>query len=174
MADTSDRYPIGKFQAVDEFDLQTVLSHIHTIERLPFKLRQVVESLDTSSLNRQYREGSWNVRQLVHHIADSHMNGYIRTKWALTEKNPTIKDYDENGWMKLGDSNELPIEVSLRLIESLHERWAYLFRNLEDAQWKRTFIHPEKGDTRTLYQHAGMYAWHGEHHLAHVKKAVGG
>lgn len=174
MANTSDRYPIGPFEPAKEFDPNQVALHIHTLERLPFKLQQATKRLTTLDLSKTYRAGSWNARQLVHHIADSHINGYIRTKWALSEENPTIKDYDENGWMKLGDSNELPIEVSLRLIESLHERWAYLFRNLEDAQWKRTFIHPEKGDTRTLYQHAGMYAWHGEHHLAHVKKAVGG
>lgn len=172
MTQKSERYPIGLHERREEYDRSATMNAVHAIDRLPFKLEQLTANLSTEQLNSTYRQGSWNVRQLVHHIADSHMNGYIRTKWALTEDSPLIKPYDENAWSDLSDAKDLPVEVSLKLISAVHQRWAYLLRNLTDEEWQRTFTHPEHDGTQVLFDYIASYAWHGEHHLAHIEVAL--
>lgn len=166
----NERYPIGQFSCNESISSDEVQQWIQEIKTLPARLEEAVNGLDEIILNNTYREGGWTIRQLVHHIADSHLNSYIRFKLALTEDNPTIKPYAENQWAKLADS-QLPIEESLTLIQGLHERWVFLLENLTDQQLKRTFIHPESGGI-TLEKNIGLYAWHGNHHLAHIKNAI--
>lgn len=120
-----------------------------------------------SLITPEIREGGWTVRQVVHHLSDSHLNSYVRFKLALTEESPTIKPYDEQAWARLGDSRDTPIEVSLRLLEALHERWVVLLRGLKEEDWQRSFVHPESGPT-ILARALGLYAWHGSHHITHV------
>jgi hypothetical protein len=162
------RYPIGRFQrpaaGVTAADL---FSAINTIDSAPAQFRAAVDGWSDGQLDTPYREGGWTVRQLLHHVPESHMNSYIRFKLALTEQQPTIKPYDEAAWANLPDATTGPVEPSLRLLENLHERWVLLLRSLTDAQWKRTFNHPESGILR-LDVTALLYAWHSEHHLAHI------
>lgn len=134
----------------------------------PAKMRAAVAGLSETQLDTPYRPEGWTVRQVVHHVPDSHMHCYIRMKWALTEDQPTIKPYNEADWAKLPDSSG-PIDVSLNLLESLHARWASLMRSFTEAEWKRSFLHPELGP-RTLEQTIPLYAWHGRHHEAHITR----
>ncbi|UWX65681.1 putative metal-dependent hydrolase [Deinococcus rubellus] len=140
---------------------------IRAIAALPAELRAAVADLNEAQLDVPYREGGWTVRQLVHHIADSHLNAYTRLKLALTEKRPTIKPYDESEWARLADS-ALPVEVSLKLLDNLHQRWATVLESLSEAQWARSFVHPGSGKNFTLAQAALLYGWHGQHHTAHI------
>jgi hypothetical protein len=163
---TDLRYPIGPFAAVE--DSPAVLSAaIDTIDALPASLRAAVLGLTEQQLDTAYRPGGWTVRQVVHHLADSHMNGMIRTKLALTETNPTIKPYDENAWAQLADMR-LPIAASLPLVDGIHARWAWVLRSLTPAQLQRTFVHPEHGKTMTIAYQVQNYAWHCRHHVAHI------
>lgn len=160
------RYPIGPF--TPRADTAEVLAAaVADIEQLPINLRHAVRGLTDARLDSPYRPGGWTVRQVVHHVADSHVNALIRLKLALTEDNPTIKPYDENAWAKLADT-QLPIEVSLTLIDQVHTRWLAVLRALEPPQWQRTFVHPEHGKTMTLGYHAQNYGWHSRHHVAHI------
>jgi hypothetical protein len=160
------RYPIGPFTPVA--DTTDVLSTaIADIEQLPNTLRAAVHDLSDAQLDSPYRPGGWTVRQVVHHVADSHVNALIRLKLALTEDNPTIKPYDENAWAQLADM-QLPIDVSLTLIDQVHARWLAVLRALQPVQWQRTFVHPEHGKTMTLGYHAQNYGWHSRHHVAHI------
>jgi hypothetical protein len=161
------RYPIGKFTWTPGNTPQQRATAIDEIAATPGKLRAAVTGLNDAQLNTPYREGGWTVRQVVHHLPDSHMNSYIRFKFALTEHEPTIKPYDEDVWAKLIDGKTAPIDSSLRLLEGLHERWVLLLRFLSEAELKRKFTHPELG-TVTIDQYIGLYAWHGKHHVAHV------
>lgn len=161
-----ERYPIGQFQFKGELTDGVISGWINDIENLPEILRNTVKKLDDRQLDTPYRLGGWTVRQVVHHIVDSHMNSYIRFKLALTEEKPVIKPYDEGEWAKLPDYN-LPIEISLSLLESLHIRWTELLHNLSPADLKKTFIHPESGEI-SVGENIGIYAWHGRHHLAHI------
>lgn len=167
----NERYPIGQFACNEIISSEEVQRWIQEIKTLPARLIEVVNGLEEEKLKNTYREGGWTIHQLVHHIADSHLNSFIRFKLALTEKNPTIKPYAEDQWAKLPDSS-LPIEISLTLIRGLHERWVYLLENLTAEQLNRTFTHPESG-VITLAKNIGLYAWHGNHHLAHIKNAIG-
>jgi len=164
------KYPIGQFESVEVISREQVAEWIEEIHLLPEQLKEVVVDLNEEDLNRTYRPNSWTVRQLVHHIADSHLNSYIRIKLALTEEKPTIKPYEEAEWAKLPDYN-LPMSVSIQLIHSLHERWVYLLQNLTDEQLKKSFHHPVLGMI-TVENSIGTYAWHGKHHLAHIKNAL--
>ena len=165
---TDPRYPIGPFQLTDDkLTDEQRQELIAQFAAAPARLRAAVAGLNDAQLDTPYREGGWTVRQLAHHVADSHMNGYIRVKFALTEDVPTIKAYDENTWVKLGDTPATPIETSLNLLEALHERWANLFRSLTLEEFARTFRHPELG-TLSLNRQLALYAWHGRHHTAHV------
>jgi len=133
----------------------------------PEQLRNALDRLNDLQLNTPYREGGWTVRQLVHHIADSHMNAFIRVRLALTEDSPRITAYDEAAWAELHDAKVAPVEWSLELVESLHARWVMMLQGLSEAQWKRAFVHPERG-VRTVEEATLDYAWHSRHHLAHI------
>ncbi len=161
------RYPIGTFESPGVVTVETVAAWIEAIEALPTQLRAVVEALRPERLEVPYRPGGWNSRQVVHHIADSHINSFVRFKWALTEDRPTIKAYFEERWAELPDVSAVPVEVSLRLIEALHARWVGLLRGLGPDDLQREFVHPESGAVR-LDVNIGIYAWHGRHHLAHI------
>jgi hypothetical protein len=164
---TDLRYPIGKF-TTEGVALAAERGHfIEQIERTPAELRAAVQGLSPEQLDTPYRLEGWTVRQVVHHLPDSHMNSFIRCKLALTEEEPTIKPYDEDLWARLGDVRNTPIEVSLRLLESLHHRWVVLLRSLGNADWSRKFRHPELG-AMSLERNLALYAWHGRHHVAHI------
>jgi hypothetical protein len=165
------KYPIGKFQTPKSIDNNQIEEWIKTIERFPEKLSHEVLNLTQAELKKQYRPNGWTIRQVVNHCADSHMNSLIRFKLALTEDIPTIKPYFEDLWAELPDSNAFPVGSSLKLLEGLHERWAFLLRSLSDQDLERQFKHPESGELISLKINIGIYAWHCEHHLAHVKNA---
>ena len=161
------RFPIGKFRRPESVSATDRARYIEGIESAPARLREAVAGLEDVQLNTPYREGGWTLRQVVHHVPDSHMNSYIRFKLALTEDEPVIKPYDEAAWAQLGDTSATPVEVSLNLLERLHERWVRLLLSLSEADWKRTFRHPESG-ILSLETNLALYAWHGDHHIAHV------
>ncbi len=161
------RYPIGKFSFEGPLTAEQKKQCLNDIEQTPARLRTAVRGLSDEQLNTPYRDGGWTVRQLAHHVPDSHMNAYIRFKLALTEDEPTIRPYMEDRWAELPESKQAPIDVSLALLDSLHERWALVLRNISDAGWKRTFRHPEMG-LLSLEKTLALYAWHGRHHVAHV------
>ncbi len=161
------RYPIGKFTYNSPPDQQQRQKFIQDIEQAPAALRAAVQGLSPQQIETPYREGGWTSRQVVHHVADSHMNGYIRFKLGLTEDTPTIKPYMEDRWGDLAEVQSTPPEVSLALIDSLHIRWVRLLRSLEPQDWKRTFNHPELG-MMSLEKNLALYSWHGRHHVAHI------
>lgn len=165
------RYPIGRFVKPDVVSPAQVASWIGEIEDLPAELRSVVERLSPDQVETAYRPGGWTVRQVVHHLADSHLNSFIRFKWALTEDRPTIKPYWEDRWASLPDYSMTPAATSLQLLDALHARWVNLLRALDAAQLQREFVHPESGTIR-LDVNIGLYAWHGRHHLAHITRLV--
>jgi uncharacterized damage-inducible protein DinB len=165
---TDPRYPIGKFSYVGPLSVEQKNQHLDDIEQTPARLRAAVQGLSDAQLDTPYRDGGWTVRQVVHHLPDSHMNSYVRFKLALTEDEPTIKPYFEDRWAELPDSRQ-PIENSLALLDSLHQRWTIVLRSLTDADWKRTFRHPELGPM-TLEKTLALYSWHGKHHVAHVTR----
>ncbi|MFD0824539.1 YfiT family bacillithiol transferase [Neobacillus sp. M.A.Huq-85] len=160
------KYPIGKFQFNGEITNNITKDWINEIESLPRLLRDAVKDLDNEQLDTPYRSGGWTVRQVIHHLADSHMNAYCRFKLALTEEKPVIRPYDETKWAELSDY-KLPIDISLSLLEALHHRWKNLLRSLSPADMEKTFIHPESGEV-SVGKNIGIYAWHGRHHLAHI------
>jgi len=163
----SMKYPIGRLQIPDKYTDRNIKQWISTIEKFPQQLENLVEDFDDLQLDTPYRPEGWTVRQVIHHMADSHLNAYIRFKWTLTEDKPTIKVYHEDRWAILHDAKDADIDISLSLIESLHARWVYMLKNLTSDQLKRTFIHPEKKEI-SIVQLIAMYAWHSEHHLAHI------
>ena len=165
---TDLRYPIGKFGFEAPSTERQQGSWIKEIAETPALLRQAVEGLDAEQLETPYREGGWTVRQVVHHIPDSHLNSYIRFRWALTEKSPIIKAYDEASWADLPDAKGADINLSLGLLESLHARWVVFLKSLNDDDYKRVFIHPESGKEISLERNLALYAWHGKHHIAHI------
>lgn len=165
---TSDpRFPIGKFQYGGAPSAEQREKFIGEIEQTPAALSTAIEGLTESQLNTPYRPGGWTVRQVVHHVPDSHMNAYVRFKLALTEDSPVIKTYAEDRWAELADTKATPIEVSLNLLDCLHKRWVRLLRSLKPEDWKREFRHPELGVV-LLEKNVALYAWHGKHHVAHV------
>jgi hypothetical protein len=161
------RYPVGKFQRPQTLSDSKRAAAIDSIAAAPAKLRAAVRGLSESQLDTPYRPDGWSVRQVVHHVPDSHANAYTRFKLALTEDVPTIKPYDEGAWAKLDDVRSTPIETSLVLLESLHDRWVRLLRSIAPADFDRQLNHPENG-MMNLHQLLAMYAWHGDHHVAHV------
>ena len=161
------RYPVGKFSFKGQLSDAERLSLIDDITQAPGKLRSALKDLSDSQLDTPYRPDGWTVRQVVHHVPDSHMNSYVRFKLALTEDEPTIKPYEEARWADLPDTKTTPVEVSLALLDSLHDRWVRLLRSLTPEQWKRSFRHPELGPM-TLEKTLALYAWHGKHHVAHI------
>ena len=164
---TDPRFPIGKFHYDGPPTQEQKQQFLDEIARTPANLRAAIKSLSDHQLDTPYRDGGWTVRQVVHHMPDSHMNSYVRFKLALTEDEPTIKTYAEDRWAELADSQATPVEVSLTLLDSLHDRWVRLLRTLTPEDWKRTFRHPELGPM-TLEKSLALYAWHGRHHVAHI------
>ena len=162
------RFPVGRFQPSKAITPELKKVWIQEISEAPREMRRATTGLSDTQLDTPYRPEGWTVRQVVHHVPDSHMNSFIRFKLALTEENPVIKPYDEASWAKLSDAAAL-IEPSLVLLEALHFRWTTLLTGITEDQWKRTFRHPEMGE-RTLEQTLAIYAWHGRHHVAHVTR----
>lgn len=160
------RYPVGRFTMPEQATDADLQAWIDEIDALPARLRAAVATLDDARLDTPYRSGGWTVRQLVHHVADSHLNSIIRFKLALTEDQPTIRPYDQDAWVNLPDAR-MPVGVSLDLLQHLHARWVTLLRALDRADLERVFLHPESGP-HTLRRAIALYAWHGRHHLAHV------
>ncbi|HEV8047769.1 MAG TPA: bacillithiol transferase BstA [Terriglobales bacterium] len=161
------RYPIGKFKFEGTTTEAQRNQFIDDIEQTPAALRSAIKNLDGKQVETPYRDGGWTVRQVVHHVPESHMNAYIRFKLALTEDKPTIKPYMEDRWAATEDVNSTPLDVSLALLDPLHDRWVRLLRTMRPADWKRTFKHPELGEV-SLEKSLALYAWHGKHHIAHI------
>ncbi|HTW60100.1 MAG TPA: bacillithiol transferase BstA [Terriglobales bacterium] len=161
------RYPIGKFHYDGPLSSDQRQASLDEIAQAPANLRRAVTGLSDAQLDTPYRPGGWTVRQVVHHVPDSHLNSYVRFKLALTEDEPTIKPYAEDRWAELADTKATPIAVSLTMLDALHDRWVRLLRSLDAADWKRTFRHPELGPM-TLEKNLALYAWHGRHHVAHI------
>jgi len=164
---TDLRYPVGQYTYSGSYTEATRNANIDEIEALPGQLRAVATPLTEAVLNTPYRPGGWTVRQVIHHLPDSHCHAMIRTKWTLTEDTPLIKAYHEALYAQQPDY-EAPIELSLQLLDALHQRWVYLLRQMGNDDFGRSFVHPETGNTVTLDEVTGTYAWHGRHHLAHI------
>ncbi|MDP3358792.1 MAG: putative metal-dependent hydrolase [Lutibacter sp.] len=162
------KYPIGKFEKPTIISKDILSKWISDISSFPARLRNEVNHLTNEQLDTKYRPDGWTIRQVVHHCSDSHMNSLIRLKLALTEDKPTIKPYYEESWAELSDSKNMPIEPALKMIEGIHERWTVLLNNLTEDEHKRTFIHPEHGKAFQIDENIGVYAWHCNHHLAHI------
>lgn len=160
------RYPVGRF---DPAAAGTRSEQIETLRQLPARLRTAVAGLNDAQLDTPYREGGWTVRQVVHHVADSHANAYIRFKLALTEDNPTIKPYDEAAWARLPDSG-MPVDISIAFAEAIHARLTLLLESMKDEDYARSFVHPERGHQVTLSSNLAIYDWHSRHHVAHITR----
>ncbi len=165
------RFPIGRYEKPENFSDAPLSTWINQIEVLPKLLEDETKGLTDHELAFHYRPDGWSIRQVIHHCADSHMNAFIRFKLALTEEQPTIKPYLEQYWAELDDVQHSSIHFSLLILEGVHNRWTNLLKRLTEEQWKRSFIHPQYHTTYALWESAGNYAWHGLHHLAHVKQA---
>jgi hypothetical protein len=166
------RYPVGRFERVKgPIDAATRRTHIKTIEDTPARFRAATRGLSDAQLDTPYRPGGWTVRQVVHHVPDSHMNAYIRMKLAITEDAPAIRTYEEQLWAELPEARTGPAEMSLALLEALHGRWVMFLNNLSDEQFARTFTHPEWGAMK-VEESVALYAWHCRHHLAHIEQGI--
>ncbi len=164
---TDPRFPIGRFDRSAPITPEQIPALVEQVADVPARVRAAVEGLAHAQLDTPYREGGWTVRELVHHLPDSHMNAYVRFRLALTEEEPTIKPYDEAGWAELEDARTAPVEVSLALLDALHDRWTRLLRAMRPEDFQRTLRHPDHGVMR-LGSMLALYAWHGRHHTAHL------
>lgn len=173
MSETVDalRYPIGKFSRPEALNMEAYQGWITEIESLPGQLKYICNDLTEEQLQKTYREGSWTVAEVVHHIADSHMNSLVRYKWTLTEDTPVIKAYDQNAWSKLPDY-KASVDVSLTMIEALHRRWVILLKSLTEEDFNKAYIHPETDKQVILGINTALYAWHGKHHVKHIEIAL--
>lgn len=171
MTDNDMRYPTGKFKAPASYTADDMRHWIAEIKALPGQLRHAVMTLNEKQLDTPYRTGGWTIRQVIHHVADSHMNSLTRFKLALTEENPTIKPYEEGDWALLADYR-MPVESSLKMLEGIHLHWVAILESLTEEEWNRTFFHPASGDVTPLKKALALYAWHSRHHLAHVTETV--
>lgn len=162
-------YPIGRYQPIQEDKPELHNEWITMIEATPSWLDPVIENLDEAQLAVPYRPNGWNSKQVIHHIADSHMNGYIRIKLALTENNPAIKPYDENKWSELPDVSKEPVNVSITLLHALHRRWATTLRNLPPEAWHKSYFHPEHNASVPIWSMTHHYVWHGRHHMEQIR-----
>jgi hypothetical protein len=168
------RYPIGPPQLpTAPLTAAERAVYLQQLAELPAQLTAAARQVGGERLQLPYRPGGWTGRQVIHHVADSHLNAYVRCRLALTEDNPTIKPYEEAAWAELPDVAATPITVSLALLEGLHSRWLALLHHLSEAQWQRTFYHPGSQQTLTLDQTLALYAWHGRHHVAHLQLLAG-
>jgi len=161
------RYPIGKYEP-QPFSSGLKRNWLQDIQFLPGLLENAIENLDEYQLNTPYREGGWTVKQVVHHVADSHINAYTRFKLGLTEDNPMIKPYEEGLWADLKDVSSVPVNISITLLYTLHTRWHAAILHLTDQEWQRTVLRPDTNKPQTLWYMLGNYAWHGKHHVAHI------
>jgi len=161
------RYPVGPFSFAEALSDQERQALIDQIAATPEQMRAAVAGLDDKQLNTEYRPDGWTVRQVVHHVPESHLNSYTRFKLAITEDEPTIKPYFEDRWAELDDARNAPVELSLNLLDALHGRWVWFLRTLKQADFQRTFRHPELGVV-SLDKNIALYAWHGRHHVAHI------
>lgn len=168
MTESNLRYPIGKFEKPAELTRELLDEYIRTIESFPSRLTREVAHLTDEQLDIPYRPGGWTIRQVVNHCADSHLNSLVRFKLALTEDKPAIKPYFEDRWAELADSKQISIEPALNMLKGLHERWAVLLKSLTEEDMSRCFIHPEHGRETRLDENIALYAWHCDHHLAHI------
>jgi hypothetical protein len=167
------RFPVGPFAAPTSATVEERAAWIAELAILPAHLREAVAAADDAALDTPYRDGGWTVRQVIHHLPDSHLNAYVRFKLALTEERPTIHPYDEAAWATLPDSHG-PVEPSLDLLDALHRRWTGLLESMSDSDFARVYVHPEHGRAWSLAEALALYAWHGRHHLAHVRSVTGG
>jgi hypothetical protein len=163
------KYPIGKFELSENISDQDLDRYIQTIKDFPSKLKHLVENWSDDQLDTQYREGGWKVRQLIHHLSDSHINSFIRFKLALTEDNPTIKPYDEAKWAELQDSFSMEIKPALQILKGLHKRWVYEMKCLTNRDFESTFFHPGENKKMSLKESVAFYSWHCNHHFAHIE-----
>lgn len=164
------RYPVGRFKYDGDRSPTARERHIATLAALPARMREAVRGLSEAQLETPYRDGGWSLRQVAHHVPDSHMNAYVRWKLALTESSPTIVPYDEAAWARLPDVTTVPVGVSLALLEALHTRWVAIIRGMSDADFDRTYVHPEHKRAIPLHEVLAMYAWHSDHHIAHIMR----
>jgi hypothetical protein len=171
MTDEHLRYPVGKFKAPVSYTNEDLEHWISTIKTFPGKLRHSILGLSEKQLDTPYRPGGWTIRQVVHHVADSHLNSLLRFKWALTEDNPTIKPYEEADFALLADYR-LPVEPSLKIVEGLHQHWTALLESFTENEWNKTFVHPETKATMQLKKTLALYDWHCRHHLAHITETT--
>jgi hypothetical protein len=162
------RYPTGKFTARDSYSTEELQNFILQIEKLPREIEKTINSLTIKQLDTAYREGGWTARQVVHHLADSHMNAYIRMKWTLTEASPLIKAYNEKAWAETPETKLDPV-ISVDLLKALHVKWTALLRRMDPADFKKEYLHPDTNKYNRLDKITAMYAWHGEHHFGHLK-----
>ncbi|MEO6219035.1 MAG: YfiT family bacillithiol transferase [Ginsengibacter sp.] len=166
------QYPIGPENEAEyynsRYDENTKIQLLHDIKMLPANLEYAIQNLDVPELETPYRPGGWTVKQLIHHVADSHINAYIRYKLGLTEQNPTIKPYDQDAWAQLPDTENLPVNISLTLLHALHARWYQLMYDMTPDQWQLTIYHPQRQTTLSLWDLLKIYSWHSRHHTAHI------
>ena len=162
------RYPIGRFSPKETYTTQEISRFIDQIEGAPHKIEAEIKNLTVAQLDTPYRPGGWTVRQVLHHISDSHMNAYIRLKWTLTENTPTIKAYDEKAWAETPETKMDP-GFSIELLKSLHVKWVVVLRQLKSEDFSKSFLHPETNKYVSLARQVATYAWHGEHHLGHIR-----
>ncbi|REE82021.1 DinB family protein [Lutibacter oceani] len=166
------KYPIGKLTIPTSITNKTIEEWILVIENFPVKLENLVKNLSDSQLDTVYRENGWTIKQVIHHCADSHINSYIRFKWSLTENTPLIKAYYEDKWAELFDSKSAPISLSLNQLKALHEKWVFLLKGLSINDLQKEFIHPEGNKSVSLAENIGIYAWHCNHHYAHINNLI--
>ena len=164
------KYPIGRYIKPDTYTPQLLHEWIAAIQALPSWMDACIENLDHEHLQISYREGGWTIQQVVHHIADSHMNAYIRLKLALTEDNPTVKPYNENAWAALPDTQAVPVNISVTMLHTLHRRMVALLNHMQAHEWERTYYHPEHKRNFPVWEMAAMYAWHSRHHTEHIRQ----
>jgi hypothetical protein len=168
MNDDTLRYPIGKFVPEESYTSEGIKTNIDSIEMLPAKVQELVKAFSPEQWDIPYRENGWTGRQVIHHMADSHMNSYIRFKWTLTEPTPVIKAYDEKAWAETPETNLAP-DISLSLLKALHIKWVALMRLVTKDDLKKSFIHPDTKKHNSIERLIALYAWHGEHHLGHLR-----
>jgi hypothetical protein len=166
------RYPIGKFAPQEQYSAQEIASNISRIEKLPAEIEKLVASFDSKRWDTVYREGGWTAKQVVHHIADSHLNAYTRFKWTLTESTPTIKVYDEKAWAETPETKLDPV-ISITFLKAHHVKWTALLKLIKGEDLKKEFFHPDTKKHVPLDRLIALYAWHGEHHLGHLKIVAG-
>lgn len=171
-SDEQLRYPIGKLKSEESYTLDQVKANIKRIEAIPAQFEKIASTLSPQQLNTSYREGGWTAKQVLHHVPDSHLNAYIRIKWALTEETPTIKAYDEKAWADTYETQADP-SISIALLKALHAKWVVLLNELSEKDLERKFFHPDSKKYIRLDQAIATYAWHGEHHLGHLKIVAG-